>query len=114
MHALAERLHLGSNAVTPLVDKLEGAGFVTRARGSDRRVVFVALTEAGFKLEGKVSAAQQSVVCRTGLADRDLADLRQELKESYGSHCRIGGGAPRRAYLRARRAPQRRRACQVR
>jgi len=80
-HALAERLQLGSNAVTPLVDKLEAAGFVTRVRGTDRRVVFVALTEAGIELEGKVSAAQQSVVCRTGLADRDLADLRRELKD---------------------------------
>lgn len=81
IHALAERLKLGSNAVTPLVDKLEAAGFVTRTRGADRRVVLVALTEVGIQLEADVSAAQQSVVCRTGLADRELADLRQELKD---------------------------------
>ena len=81
VHALAERLRLGSNAVTPLVDRLETAGFVTRARGTDRRVVFVALTQAGTELEGTISAAQQSVVCRTGLGDRDLAELRQELKD---------------------------------
>jgi len=80
-HALAERLRLGSNAVTPLVDRLEAAGFATRARGADRRVVFVALTEVGIELEGKLLAAQQSVVCRTGLADRDLAELRWELRE---------------------------------
>jgi len=81
IHALAERLQLGANAVTPLVDKLEAAGFVTRARGADRRVVFVALTEVGIQLEEKVAAAQQTVVCRTGLGDRDLADLRQDLKD---------------------------------
>ena len=81
IHALAERLKLGSNAVTPLVDKLEAAGFVTRTRGADRRVVLVALTEVGIQLEADVLAAQQSVVCRTGLADRELADLRQELKD---------------------------------
>ncbi|MCJ2088518.1 MarR family transcriptional regulator [Methylobacterium sp. E-005] len=81
VHALAGRLRLGSNAVTPLVDKLELAGFVTRARGTDRRVVFIALTQAGIELEGTVSAAQQSVVCRTGLGDRHLAELRQELKD---------------------------------
>ena len=81
IHALAERLQLGANAVTPLVDKLEAAGFVTRARGADRRVVFVALTEAGLRLEEKVAAAQQTVVCRTGLGDRDLVDLRQDLKD---------------------------------
>lgn len=81
VHTLAERLQLGSNAVTPLVDKLEAAGFVARTRGADRRVVFVHLTGAGIELEGKVLVAQQSVVCRTGLADRELADLRQELKD---------------------------------
>lgn len=81
IHVLAERLRLGSNAVTPLVDRLEAAGFATRARGADRRVVFVALTEVGIELEGKLLAAQQSVVCRTGLADRDLAELRRELRE---------------------------------
>ncbi|MCC0805724.1 MULTISPECIES: MarR family winged helix-turn-helix transcriptional regulator [unclassified Methylobacterium] len=81
VHALAERLQLGSNAVTPLVDKLEAAGFVTRARGADRRVVFVVLTEAGISLEEKVSVAQQAVVCRTGLPEKDLGALRQELKD---------------------------------
>ncbi|WP_348625538.1 MarR family transcriptional regulator [Methylobacterium sp. 10] len=80
VHVLAERLHLGSNAVTPLVDKLETAGFVTRARGTDRRVVFVALTEAGRRLENDVSDAQQVVACRLGLDGSDLVDLRRELK----------------------------------
>ncbi len=59
----------------------EAAGFVTRARADDRRVVLVALTEMGRSLEVRVSEAQQAVVCRTGLGGRDLADLRQELKE---------------------------------
>ena len=95
IHTLAERLQLGSNAVTPLVDKLEAAGFVARARGADRRVVHVALTEAGIKLEGEVLAAQQSVVCRTGLADRELADLRHELKD-LGERIGATGGVPQR------------------
>ncbi|MCJ2100707.1 MarR family winged helix-turn-helix transcriptional regulator [Methylobacterium sp. E-046] len=81
VHALAERLRLGPNAITPLVDRLEAAGFVTRARGTDRRVVLVALTKTGIGLEAKVSVAQQSVVCRVGLADRDLAALRKELQD---------------------------------
>lgn len=84
VHALALRLQLGSSALTPLVDRLEAAGFVTRARGADRRVVLVALTEAGRLLEDKVAVAQQAVVCRTGLAERDLAELRQELKDLAG------------------------------
>lgn len=81
VHDLAARLQLSSSAVTPLVDRLEAAGFVTRARAADRRVVLVGLTEAGRLLEDRVSQAQQAVVCRTGLGERDLADLRQELKD---------------------------------
>jgi len=81
VHDLAARLQLTSSAITPLVDRLEGAGFVTRARASDRRVVLIALTEAGRLLEERVATAQQAVVCRTGLGDRDLADLRQELRD---------------------------------
>jgi MarR family transcriptional regulator, organic hydroperoxide resistance regulator len=81
VHDLAARLQLTSSAITPLVDRLEAAGFVTRARASDRRVVRVALTEAGRLLEDRVATAQQAVVCRTGLDDRDLADLRQELRD---------------------------------
>ncbi|POR42191.1 MarR family transcriptional regulator [Methylobacterium sp. V23] len=80
-HDLAKRLQVGPSSVTPLVDRLEAAGFVARARTGDRRVVLVALTEAGRELEAKVSGAQKSVVCRTGLAERDLAELRQELKD---------------------------------
>ena len=81
VHHLAARLQLTSSAITPLVDRLEAAGFVTRIRAVDRRIVLVALTEAGRLLEDQVATAQQSVVCRTGLGDRELADLRQELKD---------------------------------
>ena len=81
VHDLAARLQLASSAITPLVDRLEAAGFVTRTRAADRRIVLVALTEAGRLLEDQVARAQQAVVCRTGLDDRDLADLRQELKD---------------------------------
>lgn len=81
VHDLAARLQLTSSAITPLVDRLEAAGFVTRTRAVDRRIVLVALTEAGRLLEDQVATAQQAVVCRTGLGDRELADLRQELKD---------------------------------
>jgi DNA-binding MarR family transcriptional regulator len=76
---LAARLRLGPSAITPLVDRLEAAGFVARARTSDRRVVLVALTDAGRRLEEEASKAQQDVVCRVGLSDGSLSALRQEL-----------------------------------
>lgn len=81
VHDLAARLQLTSSAITPLVDRLEAAGFVNRTRAADRRIVLVALTEAGRLLEDQVATAQQAVVCRTGLGDRELADLRQDLKD---------------------------------
>ncbi|MCJ2088029.1 MarR family transcriptional regulator [Methylobacterium sp. E-005] len=76
---LAARLRLGPSAITPLVDRLEAAGFVARARTSDQRVVLVALTDAGRRLEEEASKAQQDVVCRVGLSDGSLSALRQEL-----------------------------------
>ncbi|MGD6459144.1 MarR family transcriptional regulator, partial [Xanthomonas citri pv. citri] len=81
VYDLAARLRLTSSAITPLVDRLEAAGFVTRTRAADRRIVLVALTEVGRLLEDQVATAQQAVVCRTGLGDRELADLRQDLKD---------------------------------
>lgn len=77
---LAARLQLGPSAVTPLVDRLEAAGLVSRTRARDRRVVVVSLTEAGRRLEHRVAKAQEAVVCRTGLAEEALADLRRDLQ----------------------------------
>ena len=46
--AVGKRLHLAASAITPLVDQLERAGMVARARGTaDRRVVQVRLTDKG-------------------------------------------------------------------
>lgn len=78
--AVAQRLHLAQNAITPLLDRLEEAGFVARVRdANDRRVVHVQLTEAGSALEAPTSLAQQSVECQTMLEAADLSDLRARL-----------------------------------
>lgn len=80
VRALAERLRLGANAITPLVDQLEAAGLVTRTRGSvDRRVVVVAVTLQGERLRSEAAEAQYAVLCRTGLDDETVARLRGEL-----------------------------------
>ena len=78
--AIAERLQLPANAVSPLIDRLETAGLVERRRtGGDRRVVPVHLTEKGAALEAAAASAQGAVVCRTGLDPQALAALRREL-----------------------------------
>lgn len=77
---IAERLKLGANAITPLVDQLAAAGFVERRRDTaDRRIVTIALTETGLGLEHAAATAQSAVVCRTGLAEDSLDELRDQL-----------------------------------
>ena len=79
---IAQRLALPSHAVSPLVERLETAGFVLRHRAApDRRVVHVGLTAAGVELESAASAAQRSVACDTGLSPDGLAELREQLHQ---------------------------------
>ena len=82
IHEIASRLNLASHAVTPIVNRLETAGLVTRTRiGADRRVVTVGLTPAGARAEAGASAAQFSVVDQTRLCGAELTDLRDDLRD---------------------------------
>lgn len=81
IRAIADRLSLPPNALSPLLDRLEEAELITRQRDEqDRRVVHVALTDQGTVLEKAASLAQQSVVCQTELAQGSLEALRDDLK----------------------------------
>ena len=56
VNAIAKRLYLETNTVTPLLKRMEGDGLVSRERGSpDGRQVIVRLTEKGRKLESKAA-----------------------------------------------------------
>lgn len=77
---IAARLRLSPSAITPLIDQLEVSGLVSRAHsGTDRRLVIVVLREAGRALHQAAAAAQEAVVCRTGLSEDALQALRGEL-----------------------------------
>ncbi|WP_162408946.1 MarR family winged helix-turn-helix transcriptional regulator [Acuticoccus sediminis] len=77
---IAERLRLGPSAVVPLVDQLQRAGFVQRRKDStDRRMVYIELTEAGAGIERQVADAREVVVCRLGMSEFEIAKLRSEL-----------------------------------
>lgn len=92
IRALGTRLHLGANAITPLVDHLAQAGFVVRQRDSaDRRSVRVELTEKGRALEGAAALAQDVVACRVGMETADHQRLRATLMELVE---RVASGAP--------------------
>ena len=82
MGEIANRLSLPPGGVTPIVERLETAGFVERRRDkNDRRVVHVALTSSGEALKQAGGEARRRVVCATAMADDELEGLRQVLTE---------------------------------
>jgi len=82
VHEIASRLALPPHAISPLLERLEGAGLVIRRREApDHRVVHVQLTASGAELEAAASQAQRSVVCQTRLGPNALDDLRAELHD---------------------------------
>jgi MarR family transcriptional regulator, organic hydroperoxide resistance regulator len=60
---LGERLSLDSNTLTPLVKRLEAAGFVKRRRdGEDERIVRVDITAAGEKVAEEASCVSRELM----------------------------------------------------
>ena len=83
---LADALQLDSSTLTPLLKRLEAAGWVSRLRDAgDERVVRVELTPAGKALRRPVSAIQKGVACRTQLAQREFVALRSQLQTLAGT-----------------------------
>lgn len=79
--AIADRLSLPQNALSPLLERLARNGLVRRERDpADRRVIHISLTDAGAKLEPEASRVQQAVECHTGLEPDALAAMRGELR----------------------------------
>ncbi len=62
---LARRLHLETNTVTPLLQRMEKEGLVTRKRGKeDGRQVIVSLTASGREMEDRAAAIPAAVGSR--------------------------------------------------
>ncbi|TCP10067.1 MarR family winged helix-turn-helix transcriptional regulator [Caldimonas thermodepolymerans] len=78
--ALGERLFLDSGTLTPLLKRMEAAGWLVRARAKDdeRRVV-VSLTPEGRALRARAIAVPRAIGCATRCSMEELADLRQRL-----------------------------------
>jgi DNA-binding MarR family transcriptional regulator len=78
---LGNRLGMDTGTITPLVKRLEGAGFVTRTRdpGDERRVV-VDLTPAGRMLESGIRGVPDKIKSLCQLAESDFDDLRIKLE----------------------------------
>ena len=88
--ALGRRLHLDSGTLSPLLARLESAGFVSRSRPDrDGRRVVVHLTPAGAELRGEAERIQCALLDRLDMSLEDivtLRDLANRLTASVTTH----------------------------
>jgi MarR family transcriptional regulator, organic hydroperoxide resistance regulator len=79
---LGEALELDSGTLTPLLKRMEAAGFVTRRRDpADERRVIVDLTEAGRALKAKAAEVPAALACKLALPLEEMVDLRTTLQD---------------------------------
>ena len=77
---LGSDLRLESNTLTPLLKRMEAAGWLTRRRDSvDERQVRIALTQDGLALADRASGVPRAFAEKTGLTLPQIADLRDIL-----------------------------------
>ena len=80
--ALGQALDLDSGTLTPLLKRLETAGFVTRRRDAeDERKVQVDLTAAGQALREKAADVPAALACQLHLPLDEIVGLRATLQD---------------------------------
>lgn len=87
---LGEALQLDSGTLSPMLARMEGAGYVTRSRSADdERVVTVALTTRGAALRDELTHVPRCIAAGAGLTDadsaRELIDALHQLTEAMKS-----------------------------
>lgn len=89
---LGEQLLLDSGTLSPLVSRLENAGFVSRSRaGEDGRTVRVELTAQGRDLREKAAGIQCSLLEKLDLPPEDLLELRRLARKVISALARDAG-----------------------
>jgi len=79
--SIADRLSLESSTITPLVKRLEAAGFVARKRNPmDERQVIVSLEAKGRALNQKTACLTQALLERSGLTADQLTKLNAKVQ----------------------------------
>lgn len=80
--ALGQALELDSGTLTPLLKRLEAAGFVTRTRDAeDERRVQIALTQKGLALREQAADVPTALACQLHLPLEQIVDLRATLQD---------------------------------
>jgi DNA-binding MarR family transcriptional regulator len=79
--AIGDRLALEPSTITPLVKRLEQAGFVTRQRNAiDERQVHVRLTQKGQDVRAKTHCLKEAMLSRSGLSEDEIIRLNTDLQ----------------------------------
>lgn len=79
---LGNRLHLDSGTLTPLLKKLEAAGFINRYRSNeDDRVVIAELTDKGVSLQDKAKDIPTKILCSMNTDSNKVVKLKKDLDE---------------------------------
>ncbi|MFE5796886.1 MarR family winged helix-turn-helix transcriptional regulator [Streptomyces sp. NPDC056503] len=77
---IGERLRLDSGTLSPLLKRLEAAGYVERRRSAeDERSVTVRVTAAGAGLRERALGVPRRIAAATGLDLAEIAELRDRL-----------------------------------
>ena len=80
--ALGQALELDSGTLTPLLKRLETAGFVTRTRDAeDERRVQIALTPEGDALRSTAAEVPAALACQLHLPLDQIIELRTTLQD---------------------------------
>lgn len=80
--AIAERLALEPSTITPLVKRLEQAGFVTRLRNpDDERQVRVSLTPKGAEMRVGAACLGEMLFAKAGLTADQLHTLNRQVQQ---------------------------------
>lgn len=82
VNELGERLFLDSGTLTPLLKRMETAGWVARARdAADERRVIVSLTREGRALRRRAQAIPKALAAATGCTADELISLTERLQQ---------------------------------
>jgi len=77
---LSHRLALDPGTLSPLVKRLEAAGYVHRARlPSDERTLAISLTDAGAALRERALSVPPAIVARLGMSIDELTEMHRML-----------------------------------
>jgi len=80
--AIADRLSLESSTITPLVKRLESAGYLTRERNpKDERQVIVSLTGKGQSLREETACLTDTLLDRSGMTPEQLIKLNGKVRK---------------------------------